>query len=69
MFTIFGLLLVGFGLFGDKAIYDRSLGININLYWGIVMLLFGVVMLALGRRGASEAPPAEQGSSSDGRVP
>lgn len=68
MFTIFGVLLVGFGLFGDKTIYDRSLGINVNLYWGVVMLLFGLIMLALGRRGASATPPAEEGSSSGGRV-
>jgi len=35
----------------DKAIYARSLGVNINLEWGIVMLLFGALMLFLGRRG------------------
>ena len=31
--------------------YQRSLGININLEWGVVMLVFGAIMLALGRRG------------------
>lgn len=51
MFSIVGLLLVGFGLFGDKAIYQRALGININLWWGLVMLLFGILMLFFGRRG------------------
>jgi len=51
LFTIFGVLLIAFGEFSDKAIYERSLGININLEWGIVMLLFGAVMLILGRRG------------------
>ena len=51
LFAIFGVLLVAFGEFSDKAIYERSLGININLDWGIVMLLFGAVMLILGRRG------------------
>ena len=51
LFAIFGVLLIAFGEFSDKAIYERSLGININLEWGIVMLLFGAVMLILGRRG------------------
>ena len=51
MFTLFGLLLVVYGLASDKAIYQRSLGININLGWGVVLLVFGVVMLLLGRRG------------------
>ena len=49
MFTLFGLLLVLYGIVGDKDIYQRSLGININLTWGTVMLVFGLVMLALGR--------------------
>ena len=53
MFAIIGLLLIGFGLVSDKAIYAKSLNININLWWGIAMLVFGLVMLALGRRGGS----------------
>jgi hypothetical protein len=53
MFAIFGLLLVLFGLAGDKSVYERSLGININLGWGMVLLIFGGVMLAFGRRGMS----------------
>lgn len=52
MFTILGLLLAGYGLVGDKTIYQRALGININLWWGIVMLVFGLVMLLFGRRGS-----------------
>jgi hypothetical protein len=51
LFTIFGVLLIAFGAMSDKAIYARSLGININLEWGVVMLLFGALMLFLGRRG------------------
>lgn len=51
MFTILGLLLFVFGLVGDTAIYQRALGININLWWGIVMLVFGISMTLLGLRG------------------
>jgi hypothetical protein len=50
LFSIFGLLLAGYGIFSNDAIYARSLGINVNLWWGFVMLLFGAVMLFLGRR-------------------
>jgi hypothetical protein len=50
MFTLFGVLLVVYGLVSDRAIYQRSLGINVNLRWGCVLLIFGLVMLALGRR-------------------
>lgn len=59
MFTLFGLLLVVYGVVGDKAIYQRSLGINVNLGWGAVLLIFGLVMLALGRRRTATAKPAE----------
>ncbi len=55
MFAIFGLLLLGFGVFSSEALYDRSLGVNINLWWGAVMVAFGVVMLVLGRRGSRQA--------------
>jgi hypothetical protein len=52
MFTILGLLLAGFGLVtnGDAALYSRSLNININLWSGCGMLLFGLIMLFFSRR-------------------
>ena len=46
MFSAFGVMLAGFGLVSDDAIYARSLGINVNLWWGLVLLAFGLVMLA-----------------------
>jgi hypothetical protein len=55
LFTLLGLLLCIFGLVGDPAIYQRSLGINVNLGWGAVLLIFGALMLWLGRRGSSSA--------------
>ena len=65
MFTLFGVLLVVYGLFGDKSIYTRSLGMNVNLGWGAVLLIFGVVMLILGQRGTAKAQPAD--NSLEGR--
>ncbi len=53
MFTILGLLVTGYGLVSDKAVYARSLGINVNLWWGLVLLAFGLVFLWLGRKGTS----------------
>ena len=51
MFTVFGLILVGVGLFGGAALPAQSLGINMNLWWGLVQLVFGVLMLFFGLRG------------------
>jgi hypothetical protein len=49
MFSILGVLLAGYGLFADATIYQRSLNININLWWGTFILAFGLWMLWLGR--------------------
>ncbi|MFN8091834.1 MAG: hypothetical protein U0599_06350 [Vicinamibacteria bacterium] len=52
MFSIFGVLLTGYGFVTRGSdVYQRSLGYNINLEWGVVLLVFGVVMLYLGRKG------------------
>jgi hypothetical protein len=60
MFTLIGAMLVIFGLVSgsDTELYKRSLDININLYWGGVLLLFGLAMLALAWRGRRSAQPA-----------
>jgi hypothetical protein len=50
LFSILGVLLVLYGAFSDSTAYQRSLGININLWWGAAMLVFGCVMLFLSRR-------------------
>ena len=55
MFTLFGVLLVVYGFISDKSIYQRSLGINVNLWWGLVLLGFGLVMLWFARKG-KQAP-------------
>jgi hypothetical protein len=49
MFATMGVLLVTYGLFGDQSIYGRSLGININLVWGLVILTFAVTILGLAK--------------------
>ena len=64
LFSIIGIVLVAFGLRADSAIYVRSLGININLWWGIVLVVFGLGMLALARRAAragKDKPQAAKG--------
>jgi protein-S-isoprenylcysteine O-methyltransferase Ste14 len=50
MFVLLGGILTAFGLFSDRAQYDKSLGIDINLWWGMVILAFGLVMLLLAWR-------------------
>jgi hypothetical protein len=49
MFLFVGLLLTIYGVVRPMA--SQSVGININFSWGIVLLVFGAVMVLLGRRG------------------
>jgi hypothetical protein len=60
MFTLIGLLLAGFGVAtnSDAALYARSLSVNVNLWWGIVLLVFGALMLLGAARGKKTPPPA-----------
>ncbi len=57
MFSIVGALLVIYGVLSDPAVYAKSLGINVNLWWGLVLLAFGLVMLGFAVRGARAKPP------------
>src|SRR3954451_18703069 len=71
LFAVLGAMLTAFGfatmagLAGGNAIYERSLGININVIWGIVMLVFGALMFVFGRRGTSAVRTANE--SPEGR--
>jgi putative Mn2+ efflux pump MntP len=58
MFGIIGLVMVLYGLFtGSDPMYHRSLGINVNVWWGAVLLVFGGLMLYFARKTTKEAPP------------
>jgi hypothetical protein len=41
----YGLLLILYGLFSGSELYEKSLGININLIWGVLMLIVGGLFL------------------------
>ena len=61
MFSLIGALLVICGVVtgSDTEMYKRSLGININLYWGLLLLVFGISMVTLAWRGAQKAKQRE----------
>jgi hypothetical protein len=60
LFTLIGLILTGYGLVSDPSVYEHSLGYNVNLIWGVVVLAFGIVFLVLGRRGTSSVELAAE---------
>ena len=57
LFLAIGLLLAGLGLTGDPAqLKTLAIGVNIDLVWGAVLSVFGLVMLALTRFGRRATP-------------
>jgi len=45
LLCVYGLVLALYGLFGDASLNEKSLGININLIWGIVVFAVGGLFL------------------------
>lgn len=43
MFTFIGALLTGFGFARREE--SLALGLNVNLLWGVLLLVFGMLML------------------------
>jgi len=52
MFSLLGAILAIYGLAtgSDSELYKSSLDMNINLWWGLVLFLFGAVMLGFALR-------------------
>jgi len=50
MFSLFGAMLTIYGLLADPAVFKKSLGVNIDLGWGLFMLAFGLLMLVFALR-------------------
>lgn len=68
MFSFTGAILATWGIKtnDNAALYARSLGINANLWWGLVLLAFGVTMYTLGQRSqrkVEKEPPNATGNT------
>lgn len=70
LFVILGAILVIYGFLANPSVYQRSLGHNINVSWGVVMFVFGAIVLYLGSRGKPTTRLAEttaQGEATEER--
>ncbi len=68
LFCLYSLILIALGIFGSEHIKNKAAGINIDLWTGLGMLIFGILMLfwALIRPVMPE-PPETRGQGS-GRI-
>ncbi|MBF0547938.1 MAG: hypothetical protein HQM08_26110 [Candidatus Riflebacteria bacterium] len=62
MFLIIGALLTVYGLLTccNTELYAKSLAININLWWGLIMSVFGFIMTTLGLKGMQKNSDSDQ---------
>ncbi len=60
LFITLGALLALYGVVTDASVYSKSLGYNVNLVWGICLLIFGVLILLLAIRGKRKSAPAPE---------
>lgn len=58
IFSIYGLIMMSYGAVADASIFrEKSLGVNIDLWWGLAMLVFGLFMGALAYRASHRSEP------------
>ena len=50
MFLVMGLLLAGYGAVADPTTMSKSLGMNIDLIWGSVLVVMSLCLLTLAFR-------------------
>jgi len=73
MFSIIGAILLIYGLFtgSNDEMLKRSLGMNIDLGWGLVLLVFGLLMLLSAKLAAAASRTREseiRGSPGDAKA-
>ena len=58
LFLVYGVILTVVGIFGSEATKTKASGINVNLWTGLGMLVFGALMVtwALTRPVEPDAP-------------
>jgi hypothetical protein len=44
IFTTYGIILILYGIVADPAIFISSMAVNIDLWWGLALLVFGLLM-------------------------
>lgn len=62
MFSLIGLMLTIFGAANSSRSMTKIDGqdVNINLIWGVVLLVFGVLMVFFAYRGSKKSGPPPQ---------
>jgi hypothetical protein len=68
LFCLYALILIALGLFGSYTTKHKAAGINIDLWTGLGMLVFGVLMLFWAFTRPVQPEPEETRGQGSGRL-
>jgi hypothetical protein len=68
VFLVYGLILVGLGVFGSTAEKRKAAGVNINLWTGLGMLVFAGLMIFWALTRPTVPEPPETSGQGSGRI-
>jgi hypothetical protein len=68
LFVLYGLILLALGIFASHAVKTKADGININLWTGLGMLIFGLLMIFWALARPVEPEPSQTRGEGSGRI-
>ena len=68
LFVVYAVILIALGLFGSHHIKNKAAGINIDLWTGIGMLVFGALMIFWALTKPTVPEPPETRGQGSGRI-
>jgi hypothetical protein len=68
LFVVYAVILIALGVFGSHEIKTKAAGINVDLWTGLGMLVFGALMLLWALTKPTVAEPEETRGEGSGRI-
>ena len=68
LFILYSLILIALGIFGSAHVKNKAAGINIDLWTGLGMLVFGVLMIFWALTRPTQPEPSETRGEGSGRI-
>jgi hypothetical protein len=68
LFILYSLILLALGIFGSHHVKNKAAGINVDLWTGLAMLVFGALMIFWALSRPTQPEPPETRGEGSGRI-
>jgi hypothetical protein len=68
LFILYSLILLALGIFGSEHVKNKASGINVDLWTGLGMLVFGALMIFWALTRPTQPEPPETRGEGSGRI-